>query len=372
MRTDNWYHITDSNAIDSPALVFYVDRIRENVSLAKRMVGDTLRLRPHVKTHKTKEAAEIMMDAGIQKFKCATIAEAEMLAIVQAPDVLLAYQPVGPKLLRFIELIKNYPATQFSCLVDDKDVAENISNTAIAENIVIPVLIDLNVGMNRTGIAPGELAVLLYQHCMLLNGISFEGLHFYDGHINEVDLEKRRNQCNQILSSVRMLREAIIGLGHKNTIRLIGGGSPSFPIYAAEKDIECSPGTFILWDKSYTDGLPEQQFLTAALVISRVVSLPAEGLICLDMGHKAIAAENALSNRFYILNAPELTPVSQSEEHVVLRSNGPHPWKIGDVMYVLPRHICPTCALYKNAVVMENGAVIASWDIIARDRKIQY
>lgn len=372
MKTENWYHIVDSNSIDSPALVFYVDRMRENVTLAERMVGDPLRLRPHVKTHKTKEATQMMMDVGIRKFKCATIAEAEMLAMVQAPDVLLAYQPVGPKLQRFIRLIKNYPATQFACLIDDKEVAESISNAAIEEGIVITVFIDLNVGMNRTGIAPDKSAVALCRHCISLKGISFAGLHFYDGHINEVDLEKRRSQCNAILSSVRQLEETIMALGHKNSIQLIGGGSPSFPIYAEEKDVECSPGTFILWDKSYTDNLPEQHFLTAALVISRVVSLPAEGLICLDMGHKAIAAENALANRFYILNAPELAPVSQSEEHLVLRANGPHSWKIGDLMYVLPRHICPTCALYKNAVVVENNAIAGSWDIIARDRKISF
>jgi D-serine deaminase-like pyridoxal phosphate-dependent protein len=372
MKTDNWYHIEEVYSIDSPALIFYADRIKENVSLAKRMVGDPLRLRPHVKTHKTKEAAQIMMQEGILKFKCATIAEAEMLGMVQAPDVLLAYQPVGPKLQRLIALIKNYPATQFSCLVDDKKVAENISNAATSAGITIPVFIDLNVGMNRTGIAPNEDAVDLYKHCASLKGIAFSGLHFYDGHIKEVDLEKRRNQCNEILSSVRQLQKTITDMGRKNIVQLTGGGSPSFPIYAQEKDIECSPGTFILWDKSYTDNLPEQHFLTAALVITRVVSLPAEGLICLDMGHKAIAAENSLANRFYFLNAPELMPVSQSEEHLVMKATGSHPWKVGDLLYALPMHVCPTCALYKNAVVVENGAITGSWDIIARDRKIFY
>ncbi|MDH7460616.1 D-TA family PLP-dependent enzyme [Chitinophagaceae bacterium 26-R-25] len=371
MTTNNWYDIADSSTIDSPALIFYADRIRENVKLIKQMIGDPLRLRPHVKTHKTKEATQMLMDAGIRKFKCATIAEAEMLGMVQAPDVLLAYQPVGPKLQRFISLIKNYPATQFACLVDNKNVADDISSAAIKENIVIPVFIDLNVGMNRTGIAPGDESLDLYKHCATLKGILFAGLHFYDGHIKEIDLEKRRVECDEILLSVRQLATAIKNAGHSD-VQLVGGGSPSFPIYAQESDVECSPGTFIFWDKGYSNGLPEQKFLTAALVMTRVVSQPADGLICVDMGHKAIAAENLLANRFYFLNAPDVTPVGQSEEHLVLKTNDSHSWKMGDILYALPMHICPTVALYKNAIIVESGAVTGYWDIIARDRKICY
>ncbi|MDI3318367.1 D-TA family PLP-dependent enzyme [Pinibacter soli] len=372
MTTESWYHIPGIDNIDSPALIFYADRMRENVKLLKLMIGDASRLRPHVKTHKTKEATQMMMDEGIRKFKCATIAEAEMLGMVQAPDVLLAYQPAGPKLQRFISLVKNYPATKYSCLVDHRTIAETISNAAIGENIVIPVLIDLNVGMNRTGISPGEDAIDLYKHIASLKGISFGGLHFYDGHIKEIDLEKRSGECNEVLSSVRQLKTAITDSGHNENVQLVGGGSPSFPIYAKEQDVECSPGTFIFWDKGYTDGLPEQKFFTAALVITRVVSLPAEGLICVDMGHKAIAAENMLANRFSFLNAPGLTPVGQSEEHLVLKTSGAHSWKIDDVLYALPMHVCPTVALYKNAVIIEDGAVAGSWNIIARDRKICY
>src|SRR6188472_2814058 len=109
MNNSEWYRITNIDAIDSPALVIYKDRVIQNINTAVSMVGDIKRLRPHVKTHKSKEAAQLMMDAGIHKFKCATIAEAEMLAMIHAPDVLLAYQPVGPKLQRFIALIKKYP-----------------------------------------------------------------------------------------------------------------------------------------------------------------------------------------------------------------------------------------------------------------------
>ena len=109
-----WYHISNVGEVDSPALVIYPDRVKKNVAMLVSMIDDVKRLRPHVKTHKTKEAALLQMDAGIAKFKCATIAEAEMLGSIRAPDVLLAYQPLGPKVDRFITLIKKYPGTRYS------------------------------------------------------------------------------------------------------------------------------------------------------------------------------------------------------------------------------------------------------------------
>src|SRR5438477_527858 len=150
----NWFEIKNINDIDSPALIIYKDRVIHNINTAILMVDDVKHLRPHVKTHKTKEAAQLMMDAGVHKFKCATIAEAEMLAMISAKDVLLAYQPIGPKLKRFIALIKKYPATKFSCLVDNIDSAKNIAAIAEENNLEVPGYIDLNIGMNRTGISP--------------------------------------------------------------------------------------------------------------------------------------------------------------------------------------------------------------------------
>lgn len=109
---DDWYVISNVDRIDSPALAFYPDRISGNIELAKRIIGDTNRLRPHVKTNKAAEVSRMLLDAGIRKFKCATIAEAEMLGHINAPDVLLAYQPVGPEdfpLIRFDKGISRHP-----------------------------------------------------------------------------------------------------------------------------------------------------------------------------------------------------------------------------------------------------------------------
>ena len=314
-----WFTIKNIDTVDSPALVIYLDRVKANIALIKGMIDDVSRLRPHVKTHKTKEVSQLLMDAGITKFKCATIAEAEMLAAIQAPDVLLAYQPIGPKVERLIHLIKSYPATRFSCLVDDLKAAEVIAERAVAYGVTIPVYIDLNVGMNRTGITPDQKAFQLYVYCHQLPGIAVVGLHAYDGQIKDTDLARRKQNCDAAFEPVERLKEALIKSGFEEPVVVVGG-SPCFPIHAARQKVECSPGTFVFWDASYQQMLPEQPFLPAALVVSRVVSHPEENTWCTDLGHKSIAPENPLSNRVTFLNAPALQFLGQSEEHLVVQS----------------------------------------------------
>ncbi|MCU7549976.1 D-TA family PLP-dependent enzyme [Chitinophagaceae bacterium LB-8] len=366
----NWYTINNISEFDSPALLIYLDRVQNNIAQIKGMIDDVARLRPHVKTHKTKEASLLLMEAGIRKFKCATIAEAEMLADIEAPDVLLAYQPVGPKIERFISLVITFPATRFSCLVDDYKVAQQLSERAVEANLDIPVYLDVNVGMNRTGVIPDK-AIDLYTVCSYLEGITPIGLHVYDGHIGDKDFEKRKQQCDEAYALVEELKKQLMKAGLEKPI-IIAGGSPTFPIHAQRKKVECSPGTFIFWDDGYTQKLSEQPFQTAALVLTRIISLPSETMLCTDLGHKSIAAENPLGNRVSFLNAPDLKVISQSEEHLVLQAEKGHHYKVGDVLYGLPYHICPTCALYEKGLVVENGSVTNEWPIISRNRKILF
>lgn len=372
MNTDNdnaWYLINNIEHTDSPALIIYLNRVEKNIELLKGMIDDVQRLRPHAKTHKAKEPALLMMKAGIGKFKCATIAEAEMLAGIRAPDVLLAYQPIGPKAERFISLIKKYPDTKFSCLVDNIDCALQLSRMAESAGFKIPVYIDLNVGMNRTGITPDDKAIELYENCLQLNGVVPIGLHAYDGHIHDEEPGLRQRRCDEAFLPVQKLADALSTKGFAEPV-LVVGGSPTFPFHAKRKKVECSPGTFIYWDAGYRQGLAEQPFVPAALVISRVISLPDDTTICTDLGHKSVSAENELTKRISFINAPELKAVGQSEEHLVVKADKGHNFQIGDVLYGLPFHICPTCALYEKAFVVENGLIATEWEIVARDRKI--
>ncbi|MBE7176595.1 MAG: D-TA family PLP-dependent enzyme [Mucilaginibacter polytrichastri] len=369
MKEESWYHIHNVATVDSPQLLVYADRVKQNIRQAAGMIGDVERLRPHIKTVKSAGAIRLMREAGIRKFKCATIAEAELLARQKVPDILLAYQPVGPKAERFTRLFIEYPDSAFSCLVDDSDAAEYLSDLAAAEGLRVPVYMDLNVGMNRTGISPDTAAIALYKKLERLPGIGLVGLHAYDGHIHMADFEERKRRCDEAFALVDHLRKALIATG-AGPLVIVAGGSPTFPFHLQREGVECSPGTFPYWDKGYGDAFAEQNFLPAALVLTRVISLPEPDLICLDLGHKSVAPENVLARRLAFLNLSEYELVGQSEEHLTVRVHENHGYKTGDVFYALPGHICPTVALYERAVIIENQHVTAYWLNEARDRKI--
>lgn len=363
----NWYEIKNVTEIDSPALVIYKNRALENIRALKGM-KDVEHLRPHVKTNKIAEVNKMMLDEGITKFKCATIAEAEMLAMIQAPDVLLAYQPVGPKVNRLLQLAKTYPSTHFSCVIDDFSAAKVISEKFSSNNLALDVYIDINVGMNRTGIKPTEEALKLFHDCEELNGVNIIGLHVYDGHIRDSNIAARKQKSDEAFQSIVELAKQIRTLTQKE-LHIVAGGSPTLPVHAERVNIECSPGTFVFWDWGYKHSFPDEPFDYAALVISRVISVVDENTLCTDLGHKSVAAENPLP-RVYFLNAPDAEPVGQSEEHLVVKVPDASVYKVGDVLYGAPVHICPTVALYEKAVVVENNEVSGEWRVIARDRKI--
>ncbi len=364
---DNWYTIANEQEVDSPALLVYPDRIARNIECAIAMIGDVTRLRPHVKTHKTREILELQLKAGITKYKCATIAEAEMLGEGGAPDVLLAYPLVGPKVARFIALVKRFPHTSYAAIVDHFGAARALAETATREKVTVDAYIDLDLGMGRTGIQTGKAALDLYRRCSDLDSISMQGFHAYDGHVREIDLEKRKAICDRNFEPVADMLRTIRDAGEPEP-KVIIGGSPSYPIYAAYPEVECSPGTFVLWDKGYSERLPEQAFLPAAVLLCRVVSLLGDGLICVDLGYKAVASENPLDRRVHFLNAPDLKPISQNEEHLVLEAPAGHQWQTGDVLYALPIHICPTVALYDSVHVAQDGWKKDGWKVIGRWR----
>jgi D-serine deaminase-like pyridoxal phosphate-dependent protein len=367
--SNDWYLIDDIDKLDSPALVIFPGRVKKNIQTAISMAGNVDRLRPHVKTNKSPDAVMLMMAAGITRFKCATIAEAEMLGMVEAPDVLLAYQPLGPKLKRFTELIKKFSATKFSCLADNATAAKEQANVFSANGIRGAIYVDLNVGMNRTGIVPGDSAVELCKFCATTQGLKFAGFHVYDGHLRNPDINIRTKESDEAFSAVDKLQADLsaIGIEIKN---IIAGGSPTFPIHAKRKNVECSPGTFIYWDKTSLDQCPEQNFLPAAVLVTRIISLPSPTKICTDLGHKSVASENEIGKRIFFLNATGLIPVSHSEEHLVLEASRNHYLQPGDVLYGIPWHICPTVALYERAYTVENGKVTGDWKNISRDRRI--
>ncbi len=367
----HWYSINNEDQFDSPSLIFYPDRITRNIKHAIALIGDVNKLRPHVKTHKTKQIVLELIGNGVTKFKCSTIAEAEMLAQCHAADVLLAYPPTRAKLKRFIELQKNYPCTLFSCLFDHQDTADLLAQVASAEDVKIHAYVDLNVGMNRTGINPDEKAIELFEYACAQPHVVILGLHAYDGHITQNGAEEQKKEVDLAFEGVEKLRKELQKKGYTNLV-LIAGGSPTFVDHISRENTECSPGTFVFWDKNYYEIAPDLPFESAALVLTRIVSAPAENKLTVDLGHKAIASEGQLQSRAFFLNAPELKPISHSEEHMVVEAKPGHSYKIGDVLYVMPAHICPTVALYSEALCVVDRKFVDTWKIVSRDRKINY
>jgi D-serine deaminase-like pyridoxal phosphate-dependent protein len=366
----NWYQITNESEIPSPALLVYPDRIESNISKIIQIAGGADRLRPHVKTHKMPKIIRLQMNSGINKFKCATIAEAEMVARCGAPDILLAIQPVGPNLERFFKLKKEFKDLKISCIADNEEVIVQISDMARKTQLETGVWLDINNGMNRSGVMPGEKAARLYKRIMDSPMLVAEGLHVYDGHIHESDFNRRQEICQDAFAPVQALIAELKREGIE-PVKVIAGGTPTFPIHAARKDSETSPGTLILWDWGYSTSFTDMSYLHAAVLLTRIISKPGKELLCIDLGHKAVASEMP-QPRIKILGIEKYTIAGHNEEHMVIRTPLADKYKTGDVFYCVPYHICPTVDRYDTVYVVNKHTVTATWNVEARKRIITF
>ncbi len=364
------YAIRDTSSIYSPALLFYKDLIQRNIDLAVRIAGTASRLRPHVKTHKTREIVHMELKAGITKHKCATLAEAEMLASCGVAEVFIAYNLVGPNTLRLSKLMQLYPHCRFSTQADHPITLEGLSRAMQRAGLTLEILLDLDVGQHRTGMPAGDDALALYRQIAHTPGIRPGGLHVYDGHNNQAAVEDREAAVAQLLGPVNQLRERIQKEGLP-TPRIIVGGTPTFPVYAKLDlpGLECSPGTLFLHDQGYGGKFTDLQgFTPAALLFTRVVSKPMPTRLTLDLGYKAVASDPPAGKRLALLDLPDYEAVLQNEEHLVIETPHAARYLPGDEFFAIPTHICPTCAMHRSAYVIENGALVGQWDIVARDR----
>ena len=352
--------------ITSPALLVWPASVGRNIaSMIAQVGGEVSRLRPHVKTHKMVEVVRLQLAAGIAKFKCSTIAEAEMLANTGAPDVLLAYQPVGPNIARLAELVERFPAVSFAALVDDRAALGAISECFSARVEPLRLFVDVDCGMGRTGISHGVAAFC--REVEAAEGVGFAGLHVYDGHLRASPPDERGAGFEGAFGAVRELVDEL----HPEAV--VGGGSPTFGLHAERTVWECSPGTTIFWDAGYGERFPDLGYELAAALLTRVISKPGQDRLCLDLGHKAVAAENPLVARvrFPGLHGG-LDLVAQSEEHLVLEYEHADQIDVGQALVGVPVHICPTVALHMEAVlVSESGEPTGErWKVAARDRRL--
>ncbi|MEM7306009.1 MAG: alanine racemase [Planctomycetota bacterium] len=342
----------------TPALVVHLEAVRENLRRMIAYAGSPDRWRPHVKTTKIPAVWAEVARAGVRHFKCATTREARLLAEVLveegvgAADVCLAYPLRGPGLAALGEIARAFPAVRVSVLCEDAELLPDIPPE-------VSIFVDVNPGMHRTGIPAedGEAILAVARGA----GARLRGIHFYDGHLHGADLAARRSAIHRGYDRLLLLREALLADGLA-VGELVTSGTPSFLHALAYPGFEglagtvhrISPGTVVFHDLRSEEENPDLELLPAAVVAARVVSHPAADVVTCDAGSKSLAAEAGDPSAF-VLGRPELAALSPSEEHLPLRvTAGERPAR-GEVLFLVPRHVCPTVNLAEEALLVDGG-----------------
>lgn len=368
---DARYAIADTSEILSPSLVVFRDLVESNLAEMIRIAGSPDRLRPHCKTHKMREVAELELARGIRRHKCATIAEAEMLAEAGASDIVWAYNPVGPNIRRVVRFLDKFPHVMFAVTGDHPGPIAALGEAVASVGKAVDVLLDVDPGMHRTGIPIGPPARKLYEQIAATKGLRPGGLHLYDGHNHQKNVAERRAAVRAVWQLAAAFRDELVAAGLA-VPRIVAGGTASFPIFAEMDDpiIELSPGTIVFHDWGYSDMYPDLKFTPAAMLLTRVISRPTDDRVTLDLGYKAVASDPPAGSRVIFPDLPDAKAVLQNEEHLVIETSQAERFQPGDELWAIPRHICPTSALHKQVYVVSGAKVVGTWAVAARDRML--
>ena len=364
------YRFEGQQDIVSPQLVYYPEIIRENIRKMIRLAGGIQRLWPHLKTHKMAAVVQIHLEMGITRFKCATIAEAEMAAAAGASHVILAYPLVGPNIRRFITLMQTFPNTVFYAIGDDTHQIALLGQAAAAAGVTARVLMDVDMGQHRTGVAL-DAAASRYSAWAELDGITMQGMHCYDGHRHESSRSVRDAAVSPVDAQLEDIKASLTAQGLDCSI-LVMGGTPSFPCHATMTGEYLSPGTCVIQDAGYQSAYADLDFVPGAAILTRVVSRPSASTFTLDMGVKAVASDPG-GERAVIVGMEYAQTVIHNEEHWVVQVPAEHIQEIppiGAEVFAIPTHVCPTSALYPSVPAVEHGSVTDWWEVTARNRKI--
>jgi D-serine deaminase-like pyridoxal phosphate-dependent protein len=318
-----------------------------------------------------REITQMQLARGIVKHKCATIAEAEMLAGAGAKDIFLAYNPVGPNVRRVARFVEKYPDVQFAVTADHSGPIGLLGDAMACAGKAVSVLLDIDCGQHRTGIPAGPAARKLYEQIAKTKGLKPGGFHVYDGHNHQTNLDERRAAVMGAWEPAAKLRDELVAAG-LSVPRIVAGGTCSFPIFASINDaaLELSPGTIVFNDWGYGEMFPDLKFTPAAMLLTRVVSRPTANRVTFDLGYKAVASDPPAGSRLRFPDLPDAKAVLQNEEHLVVETSEAERFQPGDEILAMPRHVCPTCALHKEVYVVSGGKLVAKWEVVARDRML--
>ncbi len=365
------YRIDHVDDVLTPALAIYPEVIESNIQCTLRLLGGNPdRWRAHIKTAKLGYTLRMLLQRGVRSFKCATTLELVTACENGAADVLLAYPVMGANARRARELVDQFPDVRISVL------AENDEQLRQWQGSRIGVFLDINPGMNRTGIEQrdGDRVIRLITS-MRDVGVPFRGLHYYDGQFGHVAEPERTAAAHAGYDRLLELAGEIRRRGFQ-VAEILTAGTPAFPSSLSYKGFlgkdfvhRVSPGTIVYCDATSLAQLPrEYAFEPAVLVVSRVVSHPVETIATCDAGHKAVSADAGVPT-CVVVGHPELTPLAPSEEHLPLQKKERKGPRVGEILYLLPRHICPTVNNFDFALLVKDGRIEAVEKVSARGRE---
>ncbi len=359
------YLVKDASRIVTPALLIYPKIVEQNIRITLGMVGnDPQRWRPHIKTAKLGAVMRQMMGQGIQNFKCATTLELLTACQLGASDVLVAFAMTGANAQRVLEVAKQFPKTRVSVLVEAGE------QLAVWRDTGIGIFVDVNPGMNRTGVSNERVADIV--KLARASGAAFRGLHWYDGHLGGGEPEERKaaahNGYDKLVEIVKAVEAAGCPVGE-----VITSGTPvapygySYPGFANTKFVQrISPGTVVYNDTTSLKQLAGFGYQAAALILTTVISHPAADRITCDAGHKSVSADAGVPT-CAVIGHPELTPLKPSEEHLPMEvAAGAKVPAIGENLYLIPRHVCPSVNNFDEALMIVDGRVSGVEKVHAR------
>ena len=369
---DPHYCVSSIEELLTPALVLYPEILVTNIErILDLLGGDANRLRAHIKTAKLGFTLDILAERGIRNFKCATTLELLVACRSGAGDVLFAYPAIGANALRVREISDQFPGVRISALAENEEQVRQWRGSRVG------VFLDINPGMDRTGIEQThcDMVVQLARAIAGL-GLEFRGLHYYDGHLGGLEMSERVAGAHagyeRLLKIVNALER-----GGVRVPEVITAGTPTFPCSLAFQGFRdgsflhrVSPGTVVYCDATSLSQLPsEYGYRPAVLVLTRVVSRPRAGIVTCDAGHKAVSADAGVPT-CVVVGHSELTPLAPSEEHLpmALQGSAAGP-QVGEALYLLPRHVCPTVNNFDCALLVRDGEVQAVEKVSARGRE---
>lgn len=361
--------VANPDELPTPAMLVFRDQVLHNIRSVCETANGGRNLFTHVKTHKSEAVTRLQVEMGIDQFKCATLAELEMVLRVGARKALLAFPLTQAlKIERLLALVDSYPDRAIATIAGSREHLELLGAAASKRGQRLAVMLDLDDGMHRTGVRMDHEAIALYREIDRHQGLVAAGLHLYDGHDSFADVNHRAAAALRHVDALQRFREKLQSAGMPVSL-IVAGGAYSFPYYARTAGMCGSPGSFIYWDARCRSDMPDMPFRNAALVLTQVVDRhPAQGTFTTDLGYKNICSDQPVEARVRLLGRDATTLVLHSEEYGVFRTEADLP-AVGEYLLAMPGHIGPTTVRYPGSWVLDSsGAVVDYFEHTARDR----